>query len=95
MGVTCPFYLIHDILVQSVELAGTTARAVAARPDKSLREEVYLVLNSPIFSSVGFFFFFLIKQWSHNLHCITFSVETEKTQTPEVHTKEMSEPWKH
>lgn len=88
----CPFYLIFAILVQSLDLAGTIAQIVAVKPDKSLREEVPFVLNSSILSSAGFFL--VIKWWSHNLHCITFSVETEKAQSPEVHMKEMSEPWK-
>lgn len=76
------------ILVQSLDLAGTIAQIVGVEPGKSLREEVPFVLNSSVLCSAGFFLTAIIKWWSRSLHCITFNVETEKAQSPEIHRKE-------
>ena len=55
LDVTCPFYLICDILVQSVESAGTVAQVVAESPDRSLKVEVHFEFSNH--SSAGFGFF--------------------------------------
>lgn len=89
VDVTCPFQLICDTLFES---AGTAARVVAVTNSK--RGGALCLEFHNLFLCKLVYYYFPKRNDGHTICIALHSVfETEKAQTPQVHRKEMSEPW--